>query len=205
MLAGVIHVASLCGNEALTHPGLAKQIHPRPSLSDLDLIRPVQVGLSTYSVWLVFLLGCELFDRRAALAAAALFGFMPELVGFSHLLRSETLFVTLNLGWALLLLRGLRAERIGLLAAAGAVLALAALTRQVVASFVVLAIGWMFLMRPKPWRGTAKLGAALLRASSSRSHPGPCAMPSCTGSSRPWRRAAGWRRSMAPATTSSRT
>jgi 4-amino-4-deoxy-L-arabinose transferase-like glycosyltransferase len=150
------------GDDALTSPSRRRAQHPRPPMSDLDWIRVVQVGISTLSVGLVFLLGLDLFDRRSALFAAGVFAFFPEFVGFSHLLFSETLFIALNFVWALLLMRGQRRESASLLAAAGAVLALAALTRQVVASFVFLAVAWLFVMRPSPWRGTARLAAALV-------------------------------------------
>ncbi len=161
VLAGAIHLSALGGDQALTPTDRSQQLHPRRPVSDLDLIRGVQVAISTLSVWLIFLLGREIFDRRAALMAAGLFAFLPELVGLSHLLWSETVFIALNLGWAVLLFQGLRRKHVGLLCASGAVLALAALTRQVVASFLLPMLVWLFVMRPSPFRDTARLGAAL--------------------------------------------
>ncbi|MDJ0848212.1 MAG: glycosyltransferase family 39 protein [Myxococcota bacterium] len=122
---------------------------PRAPLSDLDWARLLQVGMSGVTVWLVFLLGRALFDRRAGLVAAGLFAFDPGFVGYTHLLWGETLLALLNVGWALLLLRGVREGRAGLLCGAGALLGLAALTRQLMMNFALLAAAWIFLLRPR--------------------------------------------------------
>jgi 4-amino-4-deoxy-L-arabinose transferase-like glycosyltransferase len=157
MLAAAIWLASFRGPDALTR----RRHRPDPP-SDLDIARFMQVVLSTVTVWLVFMLGRELFDRRAGLVAAGIFAFYPAFVGFSHLLWAETLFVFLNVGWMLLLVRGVRTGRAALLLAGGALLGLASLARQVVSSFLPLAGAWMFLMRPTPRRGTARLAAAMV-------------------------------------------
>ena len=133
---------------------------PRPPLSDLDWARLFQVAMSGATVWLVFLLGRDLFDRRAGLVAAGLFAFEPGFVGYTHLLWGETLLALQNVGWALLLLRGVRAGRLPAVCAAGALLGLAALTRQLMLSFVVLAATWIFLLRPR--REAARLAAGLV-------------------------------------------
>jgi 4-amino-4-deoxy-L-arabinose transferase-like glycosyltransferase len=122
---------------------------PRPPLSDLDWARILQIAMSTLTVWLVFLLGRELFDRRAGLVAAALFAFDPGFVGYTHLLWAETLFALLNVGWVLLLLRGVRSGRLAPVCAAGALLGLAALTRQLILNFALLAALWIFAVRPR--------------------------------------------------------
>jgi len=138
---------------------------PRAPLSDLDWARLLQVAMSTATVWLLFLLGRELFDRRAGLVAAALFAFDPVFVGYTHLLWAETQLALIDVGMALLLLRGVRSRRLGLVCAAGLLLGLAALTRQLMWSFVVLGAAWIGLMHPQPPRQALRLAAAFALAS----------------------------------------
>ncbi len=133
---------------------------PRPPLSDLDWARLLQVAMSGVTVWLVFLLGRELLDRRAGLVAAGLFAFDPGFVGYTHLLWGETLLALLNVGWALLLLRGVREGRTATVCVAGVLLGFAALTRQLMMNFAVLAAAWIFLIRPR--REGARLAAAFV-------------------------------------------
>jgi 4-amino-4-deoxy-L-arabinose transferase-like glycosyltransferase len=138
---------------------------PRPALSDLDWARLLQVAMSTLTTWLLFLLGRDLFDRRAGLVAAALFGFDPVFVGYTHLLWADTQLALLDVGMALLLLRGVRSGRVAPVVAAGLLLGLAALTRQLMWSFAVLGAAWIFLMRPQPAREALRLAAAFALAS----------------------------------------
>lgn len=157
-------LAELTGGETAVTPVAeilpGQRRPPRGPLSDLDWARLLQVALSTGTVWVVFLLGRELFDRRAGLVAAGLFAFDPVFVGYTHLLWAETLLALLNLGWALLLLRGVRAGSLGLVCLAGLLLGLAALTRQLMLNFAVFAALWIFAMRPGSRREAAKLAAA---------------------------------------------
>jgi 4-amino-4-deoxy-L-arabinose transferase-like glycosyltransferase len=138
---------------------------PRAPLSDLDWARLLQVAMSTATVWLVFLLGRDLFDRRAGLVAAALFAFDPVFVGYTHLLWAETQLALLDVGMALLLLRGARQGRLGFVCAAGVLLGLAALTRQLMWSFALPAMAWILLVRPRPRRQALRLAAAFGLAS----------------------------------------
>jgi 4-amino-4-deoxy-L-arabinose transferase-like glycosyltransferase len=133
---------------------------PRGPLSDLDWARLLMVAMSTLSVWLAFLLGRELLDVRSGLVGAALFAFDPVFVGYTHLLWAETQFTLLNLAWALLLVLGVKRERLGLLCAAGLLLGAAALTRQLIMSFSVVAAAWIFLVQPHPPRRAARMAAA---------------------------------------------
>jgi 4-amino-4-deoxy-L-arabinose transferase-like glycosyltransferase len=122
---------------------------PRPAPSDLDLARLLCVLFSSITVWLMFLLGKELFDARAGLVAAGCAAFYPNFVGYTHLLWADSQLLMLNAGWLWLLLRGARSNSLPLLAAAGITLGLAALTRQLVASFAWIGAAWLL------WNGLA--------------------------------------------------
>lgn len=150
-LAGTIAVTSRANPRSVTPireilPGQRRP--PRPTPSDLDLARLLCVLFSTVTVWLVFLLGRDLFDRRAGLACAACAAFYPSFVGYSQLLWADSQLVMLNAAWLWLLLRAARTNDLRLLAAAGIALGLAALTRQLVASFAWIAAAWLL------WYGT---------------------------------------------------
>jgi 4-amino-4-deoxy-L-arabinose transferase-like glycosyltransferase len=160
-------VASWGGERALTpvrHILVGQRRDPRPPISDLDMARFFQVVLSTLTVWVVFLLGRELFDRRAGLVAAGCFAFYPNFVAYTHLLYAETQLALFNATWLLLLLRGARSGSLRALCAAGVALGLAALSRQLVFSFVLVAAAWLVWFRPDPWRRTLPLAAAFVLA-----------------------------------------
>jgi 4-amino-4-deoxy-L-arabinose transferase-like glycosyltransferase len=166
-LAAARWLAERRGEEAVTPlaeilPG--QRTPPRPTVSDLDLARFLLVVFSAFTVWLVFRLGCELFDPRAGLFAAGLFAFAPSFVGYTHLLWAETQFAMLNVGWVLLLVRGVRSERVAWLAAAGAVLGLAALTRQLMLSFTAVVVVWLLFLQGREWRKALRPGAVFALA-----------------------------------------
>jgi 4-amino-4-deoxy-L-arabinose transferase-like glycosyltransferase len=121
-------------------------------LTGLDVARLVQVIMSTISVWLLYLLGRTLFDTRSAMIGAAVFAFYPNFVGFSHLLWSETLSVMLSLAALLLLFRGLRPWRPGILIGAGICCGLAALTRQVGLTLIPWIVVWLVVFGAATWR-----------------------------------------------------
>jgi 4-amino-4-deoxy-L-arabinose transferase-like glycosyltransferase len=142
LLAGVFAAASWVGIPPPTggNPGVGG------GLVDLDLAKFVQVVLSTLSVWLVYVLGATLFDSRSGLTAAALFAFYPDFVGFSHLLWSETLFVTLFVAAVVLLFRGVRSGRVVTLGGAGVCIGLAALTREIGLTLLPWILVWIVLI-----------------------------------------------------------
>jgi 4-amino-4-deoxy-L-arabinose transferase-like glycosyltransferase len=107
---------------------------------------------STLTVVLAFLLARALFDERAALATAGLVAFYPSLVGHSHLLWTETLYVMLSFGWALLLVHGVRRDRWWSLAAAGLLLGYGALVRQTGMPTIGLAVVWLWVLGAARWR-----------------------------------------------------
>jgi len=127
-------------------------------------IKFVQIILSTINVWILFLLGEELFDRRVALVGALLFSFYPTLVAFTHYLWSET-FVILLLSWAFyLLVRFASTRRRSYLVGGGALLGFSALTRSVIFFFLPFLFLWLFLVHRRGLRSTF-LSALLLTSS----------------------------------------
>ncbi len=127
--------------------------------TQLDVARLLMVLMSTVTVWLLYGLTRELFDRRAALAAAALCAFYPTFVGYSHLLWAETQLVMFHVGFVWLMVLAARKERIWMLMLAGALLGLAALTRQVVLSFAPFAVIWLWWAGRRPWPRTVRAAA----------------------------------------------
>jgi 4-amino-4-deoxy-L-arabinose transferase-like glycosyltransferase len=158
LLAGVFTVASW-----VDIPSPAAQVPGADDgINDLDVARFVQVVLSTLSVWLVYMLGATLFDSRTGLAAAALFAFYPDFVGFSHLLWSETLFVTLLLAAVVLLFRGVRSGRVVSLGGAGACIGLAALTREIGLTLLPWILVWIVVIGAATWRQGLRAAVVVL-------------------------------------------
>ncbi|MFQ5718329.1 MAG: ArnT family glycosyltransferase [Acidobacteriota bacterium] len=104
--------------------------------------RMVQVLLSTVTVGVVYALGRRLADSRAGLAAAALFAFYPNLVGFTHLLWPETLYIFLFSCGLLFLVRD-HAPAPRQVIAAGLCIGLAALVRGIAFFFAPVAAAWL--------------------------------------------------------------
>jgi 4-amino-4-deoxy-L-arabinose transferase-like glycosyltransferase len=125
---------------------------PRGGILAVTLARSCQVSWSTLTVLLAFLLARALFDERAALATAGLVAFYPNLVGYSHLLWTETLYVMLSFAWALLLVHGVRRDRWSALGAAGLLLGCGALVRQTGMPTIGLAVVWLWVLGVPRWR-----------------------------------------------------
>ena len=106
-------------------------------------------------------LGAQLFDRRVGLVAATVTAFYPELVWFSTHFWSETLLLTL-LWWGVE--RLLRADAPGGGArtafGAGALCALATLTREPVLYLLPIAAAWLAWRRPGGLRRAGAFAAA---------------------------------------------
>jgi 4-amino-4-deoxy-L-arabinose transferase-like glycosyltransferase len=134
-------------------------------------VRLAMAVVATLIVPAMYLVARELGGRRTGLIAAALGALHPTLVGFSHYILSETLFLVVSLPALWLLLRQLRdwAGRRTLLelAGIGVCAGLAALTREVgLVLLGALAIGCAWVRRAEPRRATLSfalvLGAAAL-------------------------------------------
>jgi 4-amino-4-deoxy-L-arabinose transferase-like glycosyltransferase len=127
----------------------------------LDAARLAQVALSALCTWLVYRLGRELFDARAGLAAAAIFAFEPTFVAYTQLLWSETLLAVPMAAALWCLVHGVRRDRPGATALAGAAFGLAALTRSVVLTLLPLVALWILAVGVRPRRAALRHAAAL--------------------------------------------
>lgn len=87
--------------------------------------------LGVVVVWLVAQLGALVGGRRVGITAAALCAFYPSMIAFSHYLWSEMLYLVFVLGALILVLRDPGTATRWKLAAAGFLMGLAALTREV--------------------------------------------------------------------------
>lgn len=130
----------------------------------LTAVKWAQVVVGTLLVPAVGRVGRIALGERAGLAAAALVAFYPELVWYSVHFWSETLFMAF-LWWALeRLLAGDSSGRLGSLAVAGALWALAVLTRETALYFVPVAalfLAWRRLARGGLVRAAVFLAASL--------------------------------------------
>jgi 4-amino-4-deoxy-L-arabinose transferase-like glycosyltransferase len=127
-----------------------------------DVARLGNVVLSTASVWLVYSLGRRFASTLVGLGAAAIVACYPGLIGFSHSLWSETLYVFLELG-ALLLLATHRDGNVWLrLAGAGLLFGMGALTREVGLIVAVFCAGSLVYEGWPHWKtGVAKAALTL--------------------------------------------
>jgi len=111
-------------------------------------VKLTQCVLSAASCVLVLLLGRRWFGERAGRIAAWMCAVYPNLIAYSHLLWSETLFIfeLLLLVWLLLGGESGRLPSKPRAALAGVLLGLSALTRGTIVYFAPLLIVWMGLL-----------------------------------------------------------
>jgi 4-amino-4-deoxy-L-arabinose transferase-like glycosyltransferase len=127
-------------------------------------VRALQALLSAVSILFVYALARSAADVRTARMAAAITGFDPVLIGFSHLLWTETLYLFLWLGGLALLLTRFDSAARGRFAAAGGVFGLAAFVRPQILSFLPFLLPWIG-WRARRVRRLAVAGTLLLAAS----------------------------------------
>jgi 4-amino-4-deoxy-L-arabinose transferase-like glycosyltransferase len=116
--------------------------------------QPLIVVLSALTCIGVYLLGRELFQPQVGLVAAALISLNFQLIIYSRLLMTETLFVFLVLAGMIGLERVRKTQRWSWAIATGAILGLATLTRANFGPFVLFALVWLF------WHTRQQIGIA---------------------------------------------
>jgi hypothetical protein len=141
-MAAVLWVGRLVG---LPLPQGTALLPADAGVNGFDLVRLVQVLVSTATVVLLYRVAREFFDRRAAVAAAAVIAFYPNLVAYSHLLWTETLFMFLVLWGLLLAIRTSGSRSAATAVGCGLVLGVSALTRQIGLVVVVVVAVWVIL------------------------------------------------------------
>ena len=106
-------------------------------------VKFAQVILSTLSIWLVYKIGRSWFGHRQGLIAAAICAVYPNLISFSHLIWSETLFVFMLLlvVWLLTELMGVPA--VGRSIIVGILFGLLSLTRSTTVYFMPIFFIWL--------------------------------------------------------------
>jgi 4-amino-4-deoxy-L-arabinose transferase-like glycosyltransferase len=124
------------------YPAFVAAVYRVAGVENYPAVRAVQALLSLVAVWLLYLLGSEVYDRRTGLGAAGLFCFYPSLLGQNNLLLTEALFTFWLIAACLAAARFFRTESLAWLAGAGVLVGLASLTRAVLWLFPpVLALG----------------------------------------------------------------
>lgn len=130
-------------------------------------LRPMlraQVALGTLVVALTAGLGWALFDPRTGLAAGVVAALYPNLVAYSHLLWSETLFTALFLVALIAVELGRRRASLALAALAGVAFGLAGLTREMSGPLAAVCAAWWIAYAPGGARRSAALRAGLMLA-----------------------------------------
>ena len=115
-------------------------------------VKIVQCVLSTLTVLVIFGLGRSWFGEGCGLLSAGICALYPNLIAFSHLLWSETLFILLLVVWLWLLTREARLPDIGLCVGAGVVLAMLMLTRSAIVYFLPVFGIWFVVVHRPVWR-----------------------------------------------------
>ncbi len=130
---------------------------------DLLLVRLLQMALGTASVWLLYLLGGRLFDRRVGCAAALAFALYGTMLFYEGELLAPVLIVLLNLLLALSVLAALDRPTLPRALLSGVLLGLSTLAMSVILPLALVippyARGrWRGKPgRPGLWRGLALL------------------------------------------------
>jgi len=144
------------------YPAFIASLWEATGTQSLQLVRAAQAVLALVTAWLVYKLGCDLYDARTALVAAAVTAFYPAIMFDNMMALSESLFTILVVAALFALVRLVRAPNLARSAGAGILLGLAALTRSVLWPFpLVLAplVGWW---TPGPVRHRLLIAASLL-------------------------------------------
>lgn len=131
-------------------PGIVALLYTLFGVENFTAVRIFNAAIGLLTVVATHRLADKLFDRRTATWAAAFVCFYPSLVLATNMVLTETLFALLVVVFCACLLRAWQTGAIAAFLAAGAVLALASLTRSVLWLFPPAAIAFLwFAMRPQ--------------------------------------------------------
>jgi 4-amino-4-deoxy-L-arabinose transferase-like glycosyltransferase len=101
-------------------------------IESFQVVRLLQAGMGLLTAVLLYLLGCRVHSRQAGLVVAAIFSFYPSWLLQANMVLTESLFTLLLVGACYAVVRFYERDSIALIAVAGLLLGLAALTRSVV-------------------------------------------------------------------------
>jgi len=107
-------------------------------------VKLIQTMLSTFTCWLMFILGRLLINKRAGLWVAVVCALYPQFIRYAGELWTETLFLFLFTAALIFLFKGINNGRHNL-AAAGLLLGAGALTREIAFLFLAPLSVWFFV------------------------------------------------------------
>jgi 4-amino-4-deoxy-L-arabinose transferase-like glycosyltransferase len=134
------------------YPMAVAGVYQAFGVENFAAVRLLQVGVSLLTIVLAYCLASMLYDRRAGLWAAGLYAVYPSMLGYDGLLLTEVVFTAFLCATCVALVGAYKADSLARLAAAGALLGLAALTRSVMYLFPALLVPFLLLT----WRGGAR-------------------------------------------------
>jgi 4-amino-4-deoxy-L-arabinose transferase-like glycosyltransferase len=113
------------------YPALVAGVYKAAGVGNFQAVRLVQAGLSLVTVWLLYLLGARLYDRRVGAWLAGLYCFYPSMLGYNDLLLTEVLFTALLVAACYAMVSAVQESSLPLAMVSGALIGLSALTRSV--------------------------------------------------------------------------
>lgn len=122
----------------------------------------LQLFLNSISLALVYLLGKEIFDKKTAIIAAALYALDPHTIFYSVNLMSDTLFTFIFLAAVLFLLYGLKQARSIFFLFSGCLFGVGALIRPLGQYFPLAAAAIILIYAKMKWRSKLKAIAILI-------------------------------------------
>jgi 4-amino-4-deoxy-L-arabinose transferase-like glycosyltransferase len=120
------------------YPVLVAGVYRVFGAENYAVVRFLQAVLGLVTALLTYYLGRNAFSHRVGLWSAAWCAFYPSLLGFNNLLLTETLFTLLVTAITLAVVVGLRRASVPVMAGAGVLLGLGALTRSILWLFAPL-------------------------------------------------------------------
>ena len=145
------------------YPAAVAGVYRCVGMKNDDAVRALQAAISLLTVVLVYLLAVMVYTPRVGVWAAGICCFYPSLLVYTNLLLSETLFTFFAVAFTWLVVKSVRQQSLLLLAHAGAVMGLAALTRSIMLLFLpVLVVFVVFVWHGGwNWRAWAAMVPAL--------------------------------------------
>lgn len=142
-------------------PALVAGLYKVGGEHNFTLVRMVNALLGVLIAYVVYWMARRLYDEKTGLLAAAICAFYPSLVAVNGLVLTETLFTLLMVTSCVLFERYLTTSSLGWLAAFGATLALASLTRSVLWLFPGPLVLFLLVWAPAPRFSTRCIHAAV--------------------------------------------
>jgi len=131
------------------YPLLVAGVYTVAGEHNFTAVRVMNAVFGTLTVYLIYLLAGRMYGERAGLVAAFICAFYPSFIATSGLVLTETVFTFLVCACCLLMERYLKTGAAAYVAAFGAALGLAALTRSVLWLFPAPLVLFLLLFDPE--------------------------------------------------------